>query len=101
MRKPIVSRTIKSTKCTALIYNKETKQPETKEFVIQGDYSDPKKALKKLQKEFNTPVIDVVHVIKADVTTKLYGMEPEKFLKLADELDPVTRKLLKGNGEEK
>ena len=90
-RKPIVSRTIKTTEVVALCINLQTEEPFNKKFVLSGSFKDNKALLKAIQKQ-DTDEVKAVHVVSCEEVENLYGMAEEEFVSLAEKLDPQTRK---------
>lgn len=90
-RKPIVSRTLRSTEVVALCINLQTEETFNKKFILSGIYKDNKAILKALQKQ-DTDEVKAVHIVSAEEVENLYGMAEEEFISLADKLDPQTRK---------
>ena len=80
----MVTRTIKSTKVTALCLDIVTAEPLNKTFVVSGTYpSDPKgtaKLLKKVKYLADTETFKVVAIADTEVEENLYGMTEEEFI---------------------
>lgn len=94
MRKPMVTRTISSTKVIALCVNPQTADTFEEVFRLSGKIDDKAKALKKLSKLFNTDELTVVAVRSLAEVNELYGMDEADFVKSAMILDPTTRKVI-------
>ena len=92
MRKPMVTRTIISTKATVLCVNPQTAETFEKDFTLSGKIKDKIKALKKASKEYNSDVCTIVAVRELSPIEALYGMDEADFIAGAKILDPVTRK---------
>lgn len=90
MRKPMVTRTIISTKATVLCLNVETAEPCNKEFVLPRTYKDEKKILKAIEAMNDDENLKAVHVVKVETLEELYGMTEEEFIKNAEILPPRT-----------
>lgn len=97
MRKPMVTRTISSTKVIALCVNPQTADAFEEVFMLSGKIDDKAKALKKLSKLFNTDELTVVAVRSLAEVNELYGMDEADFIKGAMILDPTTRKVIDSN----
>lgn len=97
MRKPMVTRTISSTKVIALCVNPQTADTFEEVFMLSGKIDDKAKALKKLSKLFNTDELTVVAVRSLAEVNELYGMDEADFIKGAMILDPTTRKVIDSN----
>lgn len=92
MRKPMVTRTIISTKAVALCVNPQTADTFEKVFMLSGKIDDKAKALKKLSKDYNTDDCTIVAVRGLAEINQLYGMDEADFIASAKILDPATRK---------
>ena len=92
MRKPMVTRTIISTKALALCVNPQTADTFEKVFMLSGWIDDKAKALKKLSKYHNTDDCTIVAVRGLVKVNELYGMDEADFIAGAKILDPATRK---------
>jgi hypothetical protein len=92
MRKPMVTRTIISTKAVALCVNPQTADTFEKVFMLNGKIDDKAKALKKLSKVYNTDDCTIVAVRDLAEINQLYGMDEADFIAGAKILDPATRK---------
>ena len=92
MRKPMVTRTIKTTKCIVLCANVETAECENKEVILPRTYSDKKKLDKAVHAVVDTPSIKAVQVVSSEEVETLYGMDEQDFINNAKVLDKETRK---------
>lgn len=97
-RKPMVTRTIITTKVNVLCLNLETCEPFNKVVVLPRTYKDDKKLMKALE-NFNTDTEKVVHVVDKEEVETLYGMSEQKFIDNAVILDKDTRKELADEDE--
>lgn len=93
-RKPMVTRTIITTKVNALCLDLVKCEPFNKEFVLPRTYKDDKKLMKALEEVGNTETAKVVHVVDKEEVETLYGMSEQKFIENATVLDKDTRKEL-------
>lgn len=93
MRKPMVTRTIISTKVTALAVDLETAITSEVELILPRKVTQDK-ALKKAQKLYNSDTISIVAIRKLEEVEELYGMAEDVFIANAKILDPATRKEL-------
>ena len=91
MRKPMVTRTIKTTKCIVLCANVETAECENKEVILPRTYSD-EKLDKAVHTVIDTPSIKAVKVVSSEEVETLYGMDEQDFINNAKVLDKETRK---------
>lgn len=114
-RRAIVTRTVSGTQVSVLGINTETAEPENRTYVLSGLYKvvdekdekgnavkthfDEKKALKDVQKAYDTDEFKNVKIVDHQQVDKLYGMWEEDFIANAMELDPTTRKPLGQDAE--
>lgn len=83
-----VTRTIISTKVTALCINLETVEPYNDTFSISGSFKVTDKRLKSKAEEFyNDSTKQLVQIQSVEPQEKIYGMTEETFMKYAVELD--------------
>ena len=94
-RKPMITRTIQSTKVKALCLDLSTQTPEERLFNLPRTYKDDKAILETLRTEYETDENKVVHVISSEVIETRYGMTEADFMKNAIILPPL------GNSESK
>lgn len=91
-RKFDFTRTIESTKFTALVFNKTTAEPENLTFTVPGKYTidDPK--LEKLaQKIIVAPELKFIEIVDAESEIKMYGWSLNDIMPSAVVLNPETR----------
>lgn len=91
-RTPMVTRTIVTTKVTAMCVDIKQGETETREFIIPRSYKDNATALKTLEKIYNTGDFKVVSVIAKEEQETLYGMTEDEFINHAEKLPPRTSK---------
>ena len=100
-RKPMVTRTITTTKVNVLCLDITTSEPFNKEVILPRTYKDDKSLMKKVQEVVGTDEVKAVHVVDKDEVVTLYGMDEQAFIEKATILDPETRKELEaGQAEE-
>lgn len=99
MRKPMVTRTIISTKVTALCVNSQTAETFEQDFTLSGKIEDKAKALKKVSKAYNDDTTTIVAVRELSPIEALYGMSEADFIAGAVTLDPTTRKAIEADTE--
>lgn len=87
-RVPMVTRTIETTKVTALCVDIATQTPYNAEFTLSSTYKDDRHLLKALEKVVNDDVHKVVHVISSSIEETLYGMTEQDFITYAKVLPP-------------
>ena len=93
-RTRMVTRTINLTVIEAMCVDTATAEVSTKELELTGETFTEEKALKVLKKEYETETFKVVAIQKMEVREEMYGLKEIDFLKVAQKLDPATRKVL-------
>lgn len=93
-RTRMVTRTINVTSIEAMCVDTLTAEVTIKDFELTGETFTEEKALKALKKEYETDTFKVVSIQKMEVHEEMYGIKEIDFLKVAQKLDPVTRKAL-------
>lgn len=99
-RKPMVTRTIVTTKVNVLCLDINSAEPFNKVVTLPRTYKDEKKLLKKVEEVVNTNDVKAVHVVNKEEVETLYGMTEQDFITNATILDPTTRKELEAETEE-
>ncbi len=97
MRKEMVTRGIDGTKATIKVINTATDEITTKDVVLSKDLTDDAKKLNKAVVKTLEEGEVLIRIESAEVVHKLVGMDMAKFLELAEELDPKTRKVISQN----
>lgn len=87
-----VTRTISSTKVIVLCVDTETAKVNNYEVTITGTYKDEKKLMKAVTKVVETETIKPVSVVSTEVIETLYGMDEQKFIEMAEVLQPRGKK---------
>ena len=90
----MVTRTINVTVIEAMCVDTSTTEVSIKELELTGETFTKEKALKALKKEYETETLKVVAIQKMKVREEMYGLKEIDFLKVAQRLDPATRKAL-------
>lgn len=98
-RKPMVTRTITTTKCTVLCMNVVSCEPFNKVVTLPRTYATEEKLTKKLRELIDTKDEKFVAITSAEEVETLYGMPEQKFIDNAEILDPETRKALDNTDE--
>ena len=98
-RKPMVTRTIVTTKVNVLCLDIKTEEPFNKVVTLPRTFKDEKKLLKKVEEVVNTDEVKVVHIVDKEEVETLYGMTEQDFITNAIILDPATRKELEAETE--
>ena len=93
-RTRMITRTINVTTIEAMCVDISTAEVSIKELELTGETYTQEKALKVLKNEYETDIFKVVAIQKMEVHEEMYGLKEIDFLKVAQKLDPATRKLL-------
>ena len=99
-RKPMVTRTITTTKVNVLCLDVESAEPFNKVVTLPRTYKDSKKLLKAIEELINNDTVKAVHVVDKEEVETLYGMTEQDFITNATILDPATRKEIEPETEE-
>lgn len=99
-RKPMVTRTIVTTKVNVLCLDIQSAEPFNKVVTLPRTYKDEKKLLKKVEEVVNTNDVKAVHIVDKEEVETLYGMSEQDFITNATILDPATRKEIEAETEE-
>lgn len=83
MRKPMVTRTFKTTKATVMCLDVDVGESVTKVLTLPRVYKDDKTLLKACEEAITEENIKAVHVVDTEVIEKVYGMEEQKFIENA------------------
>ena len=82
-RKPMVTRTIKSTKVTALCLDVVQEEPYNETVILPRTYKNDKDLMKAVSEAIDTNEIKAVHIVSTEIETNLYGMTEADFIKYA------------------
>lgn len=93
-RTRMITRTINVTTIEAMCVDVASAEVTIKELELTGETFTQEKALKVLKKEYETDAFKVVAIQKMEVHEEMYGLKEIDFLKVAQKLDPATRKAL-------
>lgn len=99
-RKPMVTRTIVTTKVNVLCLDINSAEPFNKVVTLPRTYKDEKKLLEKVEEVVNTDEVKAVHIVDKEEVETLYGMTEQDFITNSTILDPATRKELEAEKEE-
>lgn len=91
-RKPMVTRTITTTKANVLCMDIQTAEPFNKVVTLPRTYKDDKSLMKKVQEVVETDTVKAVHIVDKEEVETLYGMTEQEFIQNAVILDPETRR---------
>lgn len=91
-RKPMVTRTITTTKANVLCMDIQTAEPFNKVVTLPRIYKDDKTLMKKVQEVVETDTVKAVHVVDKEEVETLYGMTEQEFIQKAVVLNPETRR---------
>ena len=84
-RKPMVTRTVITTKATVLCVNTVAEETVTQVVEVPRTYTDDTKLLKAVKERLDATVIPV-KVISTETVENLYGMTEQQFIELAEKL---------------
>ena len=96
-RERIVTRTINVTLIEAMCVDTSSAEVSIKNFELTGETFTLENALKALKKEYETDTLKVVAIQSMEVKEEMYGLKEIDFLKIAQKLDPATRKVIETN----
>ena len=85
-RQRMVTRTIETREIDVMFVNVETAEVKILTLTVGQDYSKSTDTLKMLRKNYETETTKIVSVVNEKVTTKLYGMLEQDFIKYAEVL---------------
>lgn len=91
-RKPMITRTIITTKVIVLCLDVNSAEPFNETVTLPRTYKDDKKLLKSVEEVINTDTVKAVHIVDKKEIETLYGMTEQDFINNAKILDPATRK---------
>lgn len=98
-RKPMVTRTITTTKANVLCMDIQSAEPFNKVITLPRTYKDDKTLMKRVQEVVETDSIKAVHIVDKEEVETLYAMAEQEFIENAVVLDPETRKALESDAE--
>lgn len=90
MRKPMVTRTIKTSEIEVLCVDIEKSETVLKTVTLPRTYKDEKTILKRLDGNGALENLKPVHVVSVTVNDTLYGMSEDEFITNAQVLPPRT-----------
>ena len=91
-RKPMVTRTMTTTKAKVLCLNLGKKEAFEKEVALPNTFKGEDKLFKAISNVVNSETEKAVQILSSEECETLYGMPEQKFIENASILDPVTRK---------
>ena len=91
-RKPMVTRTITTTKANVLCMDIQTAEAFNKVVTLPRTYKDDKTLMIKVQEVVETDTVKAVHIVDKEEVETLYGMTEQEFIQNAVVLDPETRR---------
>ena len=86
-RKPMVTRTVVTTKATVLCVDIVTEETTTEVVEVPRTYTDHSKLLNAVKETVDATIIPV-KVISTETVETLYGMTEQKFIEQAEKLPP-------------
>lgn len=87
-KKPMVTRTITTTRANVLCVDVEQGEPFNQSVVVPRTYKDEKSLMKAVKSQIETDTIKAVHVVDTEVLETLYGMDEQDFIAHAMVLSP-------------
>ena len=97
-RRDMVTRTVVGTKAVCKVVDPSTEQITVKPVILTGKYEvtegEEAKALHKAIKKALGDSFVFIKVESLEDCSKLYGLDTTKFMEMAVELDPETRKII-------
>ncbi len=91
-RKPMVTRTIITTKVNVLCMDLEHTEPCNKCVILPRTYKTDEKLFKAVSEEVNNDKLKAVQIVDKEEVETLYGMSEQDFINNAVKLDNETRK---------
>ena len=79
-RKPMITRTIKTTKANVLCLNIEQAEPFNEVVTLPRTYKTEKDLMKAVEAVFTDPNVKPVHVVDTRVEEAVYGMTEQAFI---------------------
>ena len=87
-RKPMVTRTITSTKVNVLCLNVVSGEPFNTDVTLPRTYKDDKALMREVSKLIDNDEQKAVHVVYKEEVENLYGMSEQDFITMAQILPP-------------
>lgn len=91
-RERMVTRTIISTKCVVLALDTQTVEPSNLTVEVSGSYQNEEKLMKAVKTVAETRTLKIVQILTTETVEKLYGVSEQKFMEIAQELEPRKKK---------
>ena len=85
-RERLVTRTIETKEVEVMTIDTTTAEVKIEVIVVGVDYNKATDTLKYLRKHYETETLKVAAIVKETVSTKLYGMPEQEFIRLAQVL---------------
>lgn len=98
-RKPMVTRTITTTRVNVLCLDIIKAEPFNKEVTLPRTYKDDKKLLKTVAEVIDNDSVKAVSIVDKVELETLYGMTEQEFINNAKVLDPEKRTVLETEDE--
>ena len=99
-RKPMVTRTITTTKANVLCLNIVSGEPFNTVVTLPRTYKDEKSLMKMVSSVIDNDEQKAVHVVDKTEVETLYGMSEQEFINNAKILDKDTRKAIEEDSDE-
>lgn len=91
MRKPMVTRTITTTKVNVMCLDIETGEACNKEVTVSRTYKDDEALMKVVKPLLESDTIKPVYIVDKEEVETLYGMTEQDFIEHANVLPPRTQ----------
>ena len=98
-RKPMVTRTITTTRVNVLCLDIIKAEPFNKEVTLPRTYKDDKKLLKTVAEVIDNDSVKAVSIVDKVELETLYGMTEQEFIDHAKVLDPEKRTVIETEDE--
>lgn len=98
-RKPMVTRTIITTKVNVLCMDLEFTEPCNKEVTLPRTYKTQDKLFKAVSDVINSDKLKAVQIVDSEEVETLYGMTEQDFIDNAMKLDNETRRPIEENAD--
>lgn len=94
-RKPMITRTIISTKVNVLCLDLVKCEPFNKDFELAGTYKNDNEVMKAVTELMDTSIEKPVHVTLTEKVEQLYGMSEQDFISRATPLNADRKPIVK------
>lgn len=91
MRKPMITRTIQTTRATVMFIDSTNPTPYTNDIVLPRTYKNDDAMLKLVKQMCETPTIKAVAIMSSKVESALYGMSESDFVTHAHIIEKTSK----------